>query len=118
MNKLTIVILMFISTIIGAVGSLFLKIGAEHFHIRLNIKGIVNILKNWKIIFGLGLYALATVAFIYLLKSEELSMLYPMTSVSYIFIAIFSAMFLKEKINVYKIFGIMLIVFGVVLVTV
>jgi uncharacterized membrane protein len=44
-------------------------------------------------------------------------MLYPLTSMGYIFITIFSAILLKEKINVYKVFGIALIVTGVVLVT-
>jgi drug/metabolite transporter (DMT)-like permease len=117
MNKLIIILLMFISTTIGAVGSIFLKIGATHFHIKLNFKGIINILKNWGIILGLFLYIVSTVAFIYLLKSEELSMMYPLTSMGYVFITILSAVFLKEKINVYKICGIGLIVIGVSLVT-
>lgn len=108
---------MLISTCIGSVGSIFLKKGAEHFHIRLNFKGIINIFKNWKIILGLVLYALSTVAFIYLLRFEELSMLYPITSISYIFITIFSAIFLKEHINKYKVLGVILIVVGVVFVT-
>jgi drug/metabolite transporter (DMT)-like permease len=108
---------MLISTIIGSFGSIFLKKGAEHFHIRFSVKGIIDILRNWRIILGLVLYAFSTVAFIYLLRSEDLSMLYPLTSMGYIFITIFSAILLKEKINVYKVFGIALIVTGVVLVT-
>lgn len=117
MNIILIISFMLISTCVGSIGSIFLKRGAEHFHIRFNVKGIIDIFKNWYIILGLLLYALSTVTFIYLLRSEELSMLYPLTSMGYIFITIFSAIFLKERINAYKIFGIALIVFGVVLVT-
>jgi drug/metabolite transporter (DMT)-like permease len=116
MNTLLVIGLMLVSTIIGATGSLFLKRGAEHFHIRLNINGFITILKNWEIILGLILYVLSTVTLIYLLRSEELSMLYPLTSMGYIFVTIFSVWFLREKINSYKIFGIALIVLGVILV--
>ncbi|MGV8140991.1 MAG: EamA family transporter [Candidatus Woesearchaeota archaeon] len=117
MSILTVILLMLVSTIIGAFGSIFLKKGAEHFHIRFTIEGIVGILKNWKIILGLGLYVLSTITFIYMLKTEELSVLYPLTSMGYIFVTVFSVVLLKEKLNIYKIFGIALIVLGVALVT-
>jgi drug/metabolite transporter (DMT)-like permease len=108
---------MLISTIIGAFGSIFLKKGAEQFHIRINISGIIDLLKNWKIILGLGLYVLSTISFIYLLRTEELSLLYPMTSMAYIFVTLFSVFLLKEKMNIYKVSGIVCIVLGVILVT-
>lgn len=117
MNMIIVILLMLVSTIIGSFGSVFLKKGSKDFHIRLNVKGIVTIIKNWEVIFGLCLYALSTVAFIYLLKTEELSMLYPLTSLGYIFITILSVMILKEKINFYKIIGISFIILGVVFVT-
>jgi drug/metabolite transporter (DMT)-like permease len=117
MSTLIILLLMLVSTIIGSFGSIFLKMGAENFQVKISIPGIIKILKNWRIILGLGLYVLSTVAFIYLLKTEELSLLYPLTSMGYIFVTVFSVFLLKERLNIYKVTGIAFIVLGVSLVT-
>ena len=119
MNNLTIIIILItISTFIGAIGSVFLKLGSERFRIRFSIIGVIDILKNWRIILGLFLYVTTTVFFIYCLKLGELSIVYPLTSLTYIFITILSAAILKEKINSYKLAGIFFIILGVILVTI
>jgi len=117
MSIIIVILIMIFSSFIGAIGSMLLKKGAESFVIKLNIKGIINILKNWKIIVGLALYILATVFFIYLLKTQKLSLLYPMTSLTYIFATILAITVLKERMNIYKIIGILAIVIGVVCVS-
>ncbi len=103
--------LVFIATIIGAFGSLLLKFGSEHF--VLNIK---KILTNYKLIFGLLLYVFASVLFIFALSGGELSVLYPETSLSYIWISLLSIKFLKEKMNKFKWLGISSIIVGVILI--
>jgi len=117
MRMLTIIILIILSTLVGAFGSIFLKKGSHNFHIHITVKGIIDILKNWRIILGLGLYVLSTILFIYMLKTEELSLLYPLTSLGYVFVTLFSVVWLKEKLNGYNISGILLIIAGVILVT-
>ncbi|MGV8150724.1 MAG: EamA family transporter [Candidatus Woesearchaeota archaeon] len=112
----TILGMMIVATMIGAVGSLFLKLGSEKFNIHISIKGIIDILKNWKIIFGVFLYLVSSVFFIMILKITDLSIAYPMTSMTYIFTTILSYKFLGEKINRYKIIGIACIILGVALV--
>lgn len=121
MNNITlVVIIMIFNTFIGSLGSLFLKKGAKKFHINIKVglfTLIKDILTNWNIILGVLLYFISSILFLYLLKTEELSMLYPMTSLSYIFVTVLSVYVLREKINIYKIGGIAFIILGVVLVT-
>lgn len=115
-NFWTILGMMIIATMIGAVGSLFLKLGSEKFNIHLSMRGIIDIVKNWKIIFGLSMYLVSSVFFIIILKMTDLSIAYPMTSMSYIFTTILSYKYLGEKINRYKVIGIACIILGVALV--
>jgi multidrug transporter EmrE-like cation transporter len=117
MEIIIVIGIMVLLTIIGAFGSILLKKGAAKFHLNFSLKGLIDFLTNWDIIFGGILYFLSMVGFIYLLKQQELSVLYPLTSISYIFVTIFSVWLLKEKINSYKIIGIALIIFGVWMVT-
>jgi uncharacterized membrane protein len=71
---------------------------------------------NRKLMLGVLLYGLSTVFFIMALKLGELSVVYPLTSLSYIFVALLSLYFLKEKMNWYKWTGIGFIILGVILV--
>ncbi len=117
MNIFFVILIMIIATLIGSLGSIFLKLGAEHFHIRFTLKNLVILIKNWRLVLGIILYALSTIPFVYLLRSVELSVLYPLTALGYIFVIFFSRMILKEDITSYKILGIICIIIGVVCVT-
>lgn len=121
LNIFFVIGVMIINTLIGATGSLFLKKGAAKFHLHIRagiIKLIMDTLKNWEIILGVSLYFISSIFFLYLLKTEELSLLYPITALSYVFVTVLSVYVLKEKINKFKLFGIVLIIFGVILVTI
>jgi uncharacterized membrane protein len=117
MNLPMILFLMAISTSIGSFGSIFLKLGSDRFHVRFTWKSFIGLIKNWHLIVGAVLYLLSTIAFIYMLKTEDLSLIYPLSSMSYIFVTILSIWLLKEHMNIYKYIGIGFIVLGVVLVT-
>ena len=103
--------IVFFATMIGAVGSLFLKYGSEHF--VLNLKKLFT---NYKLIFGLFLYGISSIMFIIALRGGELTVLYPMTSLAYIWISLLSIKFLKENMNKFKWAGILFIVMGVALI--
>lgn len=121
LNIYFVIGVMIINTLIGATGSLFLKKGAAKFHINIRvgiIKLIMDTIKNWEIILGVFLYFISSILFLYLLKTEDLSLLYPITALSYVFVTILSIYVLREKMNRYKLFGISLIILGVVLVTI
>ena len=114
---LSIVILLIVASIVGSLGSLFLKIGSDHIITHGGIKKLLLNIKNYKLLLGILLYALSSVFFIFALRLGDLSVVYPMTSLTYVFITILSSIYLKEKITKYKIAGVGFIIFGVVLVT-
>jgi len=101
-----------ISTILGAFGSLNLKRGSVKFNINL-----MHQLKNYKMILGTALYILSAVIFIFALKFGDLSVLYPISSITYIWVSLLSVKFLKEKMNTFKWAGMALLILGVLLVT-
>lgn len=98
-------------------GALFLKMGSANFKSRFNIKEIIKILKNYKLMIGLFLYCISAIFFVLSLRIGDLSLVYPVTSLSYIFISLLSVYFLKEKMNRYKWIGICFIILGVALVS-
>ena len=104
--------LIFISTIIGSFGSLYLKKAATHF--KLTIKSILH----HHLIAGVILYLSATVFFILALRGGNVNTLYPITSLTYIWVSLLSIKILKEKINYDKWIGIGLIIIGVILMTI
>ncbi len=111
------IIAMIVATFIGALGSLFLKKGAMSLQIRFSWSGAVAVLKNGKLLLGIVLYVCSAIVFIYLLRFNELSVLYPLTALSYIFVTILSIYALREPMNRYKWLGIGFIILGIVLVT-
>ena len=69
-TELLSILLVFIGTIIGSFGALYLKIGSKDFSI--NIKKLI---RNYKLIFGFLFYALSSVFYVIALKWGELSVL-------------------------------------------
>jgi uncharacterized membrane protein len=112
----SMLLLLLISIIFCAFGALFLKKGSKHFHIDFRIKGIIAILKNYALVIGIILYGFSTLFFILALRHGELSIVYPLSSLTYVIITFLSVYFLKEKMNGYKLAGIGLIILGVILV--
>jgi len=107
------IILVNISTVIGGFGALLFKRSSKDF--RLNV---IAILKNKSFMLAVFLYLIATVLTIPAMKGNDLSIIYPMTATSYIWVAIFSKIFLKEKIKKTTVLGIVLIILGVVFLSV
>lgn len=101
--------LVVIGTVIGAFGALLFKLGADK--LTFNLK---ELLKNHKLIWGFILYFISAVFYIIALKGGELSVIYPIVSLAYIWIILLSIKVLKEKMNTLKWLGISTIVVGVV----
>ena len=111
-TELGLIGLVVFATIIGSFGSLYLKKASKNFNFSFN--GIFN----FELIFGIFIYFLATLIFIAALRKGELNVLYPVTSLSYVWVSLLSVKFLKEKINRFKVGGIFLIILGVIAITV
>ncbi len=102
------VLFVVISTVIIALGQIAFKLGT--LTLDLSLKG--TILNFWLII-GLVLYAIATVLLLVGLKLGELSTLYPIIGLAYIWVCILSFFIFRETITLLNGFGILLIVLGV-----
>ena len=95
----------------GAYASLFFKKGAKKFTFNLN-----KIKDNLTVFFGIILYGFSMILYLFALRHGELSIIYPLTSFSYIIVALLSVKKLKEKMNNYKWAGIFIIIIGSILV--
>ena len=71
------------------------------------------LLTNIHLIAGLAIYGVGSILMIVALKHGELSVLYPLISLNYVWIAILSVMLFQETMNPLKIAGICVIMAGV-----
>lgn len=76
---------------------------------------VAGLLANWSLWTGLTLYGCSTLLLILALRDGELSLLYPVISLTYVWVTIMSVLAFHESINVFKIAGITVICSGVAL---
>lgn len=101
--------LVFIASFIGSFGALFLKAGAGRLH-----DGLRYLVLNPKLILGVVLFVASSIAYVVGIRKGELSVLYPLVSLSYIWALLWSRLFLKEPLTRNKFYGLGLIVLGIV----
>jgi len=109
MLNLLSIVLVLVSSFIGACGNLFMKKATNKF-------SLLRIWRSSHIWLGLFFYAISVIFYVIALRGEELSVLYPLVSTTYIWITIFSVKFLGEKLNKWKLISLMGIVLGVTLI--
>ena len=80
------------------------------------IRSIIGLLKNLPFLFVVFLILTSSVLYLYALNGLDLSIAYSMTSLNYIFVVVFSSIFLKEKINIYNIIGTLFIFMGILII--
>ncbi len=106
MNYIIPIIIVFFNCILGALGAFLLKKGAKkHFF-------------NWNNIIGISLYVIGSIIFVITLKFAPVSVLYPITGSTYIWSFILAKKYLEEKIDKYKIIGLIAIILGIVLISI
>ncbi len=103
-------VVLLVMTLMGSVASLFLKKAS-------GTKGLLGMLRNVNLYVGGGLYVLSAVLNIWVLRFLDYSVVLPLTSLTYMWTMFMSRAFLKEKITVRKIIGVVLIIIGAVLVS-
>lgn len=95
------------ASFIGSFGACFLKSGSS----RLG-GGLLSIL-NWRLGAGVALFVLSSLFFVQGIRNGELSVLYPMVSLGYIWTLLWSRLFFNEPFTRGKFLGIALILVGV-----
>ncbi len=71
------------------------------------------VITNVQLIAGLAFYGLGAILMILALKHGELSVLYPLISLNYVWVAIVAVLLFNESMNFMKIAGICVIMAGV-----
>ncbi len=112
------IIIVVFATFISAWGPVFMKMGSAKF--TLNpfriLKDPSILLKSYKAFIGCGFFFVSSIIFVIGLQYGELSVLYPLTSLSYIWTCLISTKLLNERITKNKVIGIACIMIGVTLI--
>jgi len=100
-------LLVFTASLVGSFGAVFLKMGAA----QLN-RSVLSFV-NWRLGFGVSLFLGSSVFYALGIKGGQLSVLYPMVSLGYIWTLLWSRLFFGESLTGQKFLGLGLILLGV-----
>ena len=103
-------LLMMASSLVGSAGAVFLKVGAA----RTN-RDVLSFV-NPQLGLGVALYLGSSVFYVLGIRGGQLSILYPIISLSYVWTMIWARLFFKESFNGRKLAALGLILAGVILV--
>ena len=104
-------LMVFSASVIGSFGAVFLKLGA----LRIDNKNVLSFV-NSRLLIGVALYLGSSVVYALGLRGGQLSVLYPLVSLGYLFTLVWSKLFFNEPLTRYKVIGLSLILVGVALV--
>ena len=103
------VALVFGCTFLGAAAQILMKTGANH----LPHPGLVAMITNLPLMGGYTLYGISTLLLVLALRDGELSLLYPVIALTYVWVTVLSFLILHDQISPFKLAGIVVIVIGV-----
>lgn len=99
--------LVLVASVIGSLGAVFLKLGAARLH------DIWSLL-NWRLGAGVGMYLGSSVFYGWGIKHGQISVLYPMVSLGYVWTLAWGRLIFNERFTREKFAGLGLILAGVV----
>lgn len=108
-SKAQSIALVFGCTIFGAAAQVLIKTGAS----TLQGTGVLAMITNLHLLCGYGLYGFSTILLVLALRDGELSILYPVISLTFVWVTFLSSIIFKEALSLTKILGISIIVAGV-----
>ncbi|MBW3004455.1 EamA family transporter [Candidatus Woesearchaeota archaeon] len=111
MTQLWAILLAVLSGILGGVGVILLKKGADKFNLN-----ILQQIRNKYLVLGMACCGTGMIALLIAFKGGELSVLYPIISLQYIISTLLAVKYLKEKMNLLKWAGITAIIIGIILI--
>ena len=100
-------------TLLVAVGQYLIKLGANRLSHASLMATMIGIFTIPPLFFGYCLYGVFTVMFIYALRHGELSILYPLIALGYVWVTITAVVAFHETMNPFKIIGLVVIISGV-----
>ena len=106
-------ILVFLCTLVGAAAQMLIKTGAATVTRPGFFGAIVAMLTNPPLFAGYCLYGFNTILMVLALRDGELSIVYPVIALTYVWVSLLSVVVFHEPMNIFKAIGITVIVAGV-----
>lgn len=106
-------LLVFTCTVVGAAAQMFIKSGANTLARPGFLGAVLGMFTNPMLFTGYALYGFNTILIAIALRGSELSLIYPVIALTYVWVSILSVVLLHESMNPFKIAGIATIVLGV-----
>jgi multidrug transporter EmrE-like cation transporter len=110
------VFLVFVCTLLGAAAQVFFKLAANSLGTKTLGQVLANplpVLLNPSLLAAYSLYGVNTALLTLALKKGQLSVLYPVISLTYVWVTLLSMMIFNEQMNVMKAVGLAIVVAGV-----
>ena len=108
------ILLVMFCTVLGAAAQVFIKLGVSTLpHVQGVMPNVLAMASNPRLVFGYSLYGMSAVLLVLALRHGELSLLYPVIALTYVWVAILSVMVFHENMSPVRIAGIATIVVGV-----
>lgn len=109
-TPLSSILYVFAASFLGSIAAVFLKGGADRLH-----RDFSSIWTNWRLAAGLFIFVLSSLLYLKGIKKGELTVLYPMVSLGYVWTLLWSRIFFQEPLTKGKFAGLGLIGLGIVL---
>lgn len=100
--------LILLASFIGSFGMVCLKAGAGRLH-----RNIESLIFNYRLAAGVALFLISSYFFVLGMRKGELTILYPMMSLGYLWTLVWSRVFFGEPLTRHKFVGIGLILSGI-----
>lgn len=106
-TPLSSILLVLLGSFIGSIGMVFLKKASKDLH-----KGFLHIV-NLNSAIGVALFVISSVFYLTGIRNGQLSVLYPMVSLSYVWALFWARIFFNEPLTRQKFAGLGLVLVGV-----
>jgi drug/metabolite transporter (DMT)-like permease len=116
LNIYLVIFITLFAALLASVAQIMYKRGLAN---RINgIRSAISAIKNRRVIGGAVIYFTSLAIYLYALSNAPLSVVYPIFASTFIFIAIFSVVMLKEKVTGARALGTFLVFLGVAIIAI
>jgi drug/metabolite transporter (DMT)-like permease len=112
-KRRTAIFIVLACTLLVAAAQYLIKLGANHLSHAGLLATLIGIFTIPQLFAGYCLYGVFTVMFVYALRDGELSILYPLIALSYVWVTITAVVAFHDTMNPLKLAGLAVIVAGV-----
>jgi drug/metabolite transporter (DMT)-like permease len=115
LEEIAVILVTLLAALLASSAQLLFKMGMDKVD---SMRKVFRKLFTPVVIAGIIGYFGAFLIYIYALSKSDLSVVYPIFASSFIFTTLISAAVLREKINKYRAFGILLVFLGIIIIAV